>query len=313
MKEGERVKQTGTYGLLIIVMAIWGLNVVAVKYLVEYFPPVMMQSLRIGIAGLCAIIVLYFIKDLRRLTKREWGFTALAALFGQVGHHSMLAIGLVETSASNASLILGLIPLTTAIFAMFFLGDQLTKLRLLGIISGFAGVTFVVLNPAEGISGVSQGDLYVFVSMVSQVISFIIIKVVTNTLSSRQMTGVMLLLGSVSLFVLSFFFEPQSLSEITVQNQTVWVIFFSSAILATGLGHLLYNAAIQKIGAGQTAIFNNCVPLFALIGSFFLLGEPIYLSQLVGFFFIVCGVLLGTGYIEQILYTKRKHRLYNLN
>ncbi|WP_223292271.1 DMT family transporter [Salipaludibacillus neizhouensis] len=302
------MKQTGTYGLLIFVMMIWGLNVVAVKYLVEHFPPVMMQSLRIGIAGLCAISILYFLKDLRKLTKREWGLTALAAFFGQIGHHSMLAIGLVETTASKASLILGLIPLTTAIFAMIFLGDRLTKLRFTGILSGFTGVTFVVLNPAEGVAGISQGDMYIFIAMVSQVISFIIIKVATKTLSSRQLTGIMLLIGSAGLFLLSFFFEPGSLGKMSNTNQTVWIVFFSSAVIATGLGHIMYNAAIQKIGAGQTAVFNNFIPLFALIGSFFLLGEPIYLSQLIGFLFIVCGVLLGTGYIEQIWIDRKRKK-----
>lgn len=289
-----------------MVMIIWGLNVVAIKYLVEFFSPVMMQGLRIGTAGLFALVILYFMKDLRKLTKREWKFTIFAAVFGQIAHHSMLAIGLVETTASNASLILGLIPLTTAIFAMLFLGDRLTKIRFIGILLGFGGVSFVVLNPEQGVTSVSQGDLFVFMSMVSQAFSFILIKKVTSTLSSRQLTAMMLLIGSGSLLVLSWVIEPASASSMAVSQPLVWIVFFSSAIIATGLGHFLFNAAIQKIGAGQTAIFNNFVPFFALIGSFVLLGEPIYYSQLIGFTLIVSGVLLGTGYIEQQWLNRRK-------
>ncbi|WP_280770993.1 DMT family transporter [Salipaludibacillus daqingensis] len=288
-----------TYILLVMVMVIWGLNVVAVKYLVEHFPPVMMQGLRIGTASLFAILILYFLKDLRKLSKKEWGLTILAALFGQIGHHSLLAIGLLNTTASNASLILGLIPLTTAIFAMIFLGDRLTKIRFIGIIFGFSGVAFVVLNPEQAVSGISSGDLLVFTSMVSQAFSFILIKKITSTLSSRQLTGMLLMIGSISLITISFFFEPGSNEAFSVTGDLIWIVFFSSAIIATGLGHFLFNAAIQKIGAGQTAIFNNFVPFFALLGSFFLLNEALYLSQLIGFAFIVIGVLLGTGYVEQ--------------
>jgi len=308
LKEGERVTRLGTYILLLMVMIVWGLNVVAVKYLVENFPPVMMQGLRIGTAGLFAMLILYFLKDLRKLTKKEWRFTILAAIFGQIGHHSMLAIGLVNTTASNASLILGLIPLTTAIFAMIFLGDRLTMIRFIGILSGFGGVAFVVLNPDQSVSGMTSGDMFVFISMVSQAISFILIKKVTSTLSSKQLTGIMLIIGSISLITISYIFEPESQLAFSISDKLVWIVFFSSAIIATGLGHFLFNAAIQKIGAGQTAIFNNFIPFFALLGAYFLLNEPLHLSQLIGFVFIVIGVLLGTGYVEQRLIINRNKK-----
>jgi len=308
LKEGERVTRLGTYILLLMVMIVWGLNVVAVKYLVENFPPVMMQGLRIGTAGLFAMLILYFLKDLRKLTMKEWRFTILAAIFGQIGHHSMLAIGLVNTTASNASLILGLIPLTTAIFAMIFLGDRLTMIRFIGILSGFGGVAFVVLNPDQSVSGMTSGDMFVFISMVSQAISFILIKKVTSTLSSKQLTGIMLIIGSISLIMISYIFEPESQLAFSISDKLVWIVFFSSAIIATGLGHFLFNAAIQKIGAGQTAIFNNFIPFFALLGAYFLLNEPLHLSQLIGFVFIVIGVLLGTGYVEQRLIINRNKK-----
>ncbi len=285
-------------------MFIWGLNVVAVKFLIDYFPPVAMQSSRIFLAGLCALIVLYFLKDLRKLTRTEWRYTICAAIFGQLAHHSLLAIGLMETTASNAALILGLIPLATSIFAIIFFRDVLTWLRTVGIIFGFTGVAIVVFNSGP-VDTVSRGDVLIFISMLAQAFSFIVIKKVTSTLSSRQMTAIMLLIGSMFLLVTSFIFEPGGFQEFKNGSVIVWSVFLLSAIFATGLGHILYNAAINQIGAGQTAIFNNFVPFFALIGSFFFLGEPIFLSQTIGFLFIVLGVLFGTGYLEDIL--KKRH------
>ncbi|MBB5172262.1 EamA family transporter [Texcoconibacillus texcoconensis] len=300
-----------TYSLLILVMFIWGLNVVAVKYLVEHFPPVAMQGFRILVAGIVAIIVLYFLRDLRKLTKKEWGITILAALFGQLGHHALLAIGLVETTASNASLILGLIPITTSILAMIFFRDKMTWLQVTGIIFGFSGVAIVVLQNNGSIGAVSTGDFLVFTSMFSQALSFILIKMATKTLSSRQMTAVMLLLGSILLLGTSLVVEPNGFSQLTGGTALVWTVFFVSAILATGLGHILYNAAIQQIGAGETAIFNNLVPFFSLIGAFLFLGESIYVTQVIGFFLIVTGVLLGTGYVDSQIKKKKKNAMEN--
>lgn len=301
------MKQTGTYLILMTVMFIWGMNVVAVKFLVDHFNPVMMQGLRIGTAGMAALLILYFLKDLRKVTKREMFFIAMGALFGQVAHHAFLAVGLQYTTASNGSLILGLIPITTAVLAMIFLNETVTKSRLTGILLGFGGVALVVINPVDSAGAISSGDFLVFMSMVAQAISFIIIRKVTGTLSPRQLTAMMLLIGSVSLIGISLIVEPADTAAFNTAGLLVWSVFFSSAILATGMGHILFNAAIQKIGAGKTAIFNNFVPFFALIGSFFFLGEQIFLTQIGGFILIVTGVLLGTGYIEQRFLRTKKY------
>lgn len=297
-----------TYALLVLVMFVWGLNVVAVKFLVEHFPPVAMQSIRIFIAGVVTITVLYFLHDLRKMTKKEWLYTFLAALLGQAAHHAFLAIGLVETTSSNAALILGLIPLTTAILASLFLNEKLTTLRIIGIGLGFVGVAIVVLQNNNGLGTISRGDLIVFTSMLSQAFSFILINKVTTTLSSRQMTAIMLLIGSMVLLGMSFLFEPQSVTQMTQGTPLVWSVLILSAVLATGLGHLLFNEAIHQIGAEQTAIFNNLIPFFALVGAFFFLGESILLAQVVGFILIVSGVFLGTGYVDSIWKRRREEK-----
>lgn len=295
-----------TYALLVFVMFIWGLNVVAVKFLVMHMPPVVMQSMRIFLAGLVTIITLYFLRDIRKMTNKEWFYTFLAALLGQVAHHAFLALGLVETTSSNASLILGLIPLTTAILASIFLQEKLSKLKMLGIGLGFIGVAFVVLQNGQGLSIISRGDLLIFASMLAQAFSFILIKKVTSTLSPKQMTAIMLLMGSLVLFGISFLFETSKFPQIGQATSLVWIVLVLSAVLATGLGHLLYNEGIHRIGAEQTAIFNNLVPFFALLGAYFFLGERILFTQILGFMLIVAGVFLGTGYVEDRL---NKHKL----
>ena len=52
------------YVLLLLLMFIWGLNVIAIKVLVEHFPPVTITSFRILTAGLVVFTVL--------LAKREF-------------------------------------------------------------------------------------------------------------------------------------------------------------------------------------------------------------------------------------------------
>ncbi|MDT8859927.1 DMT family transporter [Alkalihalobacillus sp. MEB130] len=292
-----------TYSIVFFVMIIWGLNVVMLKVLVDTFPAVTMTVFRIMTAGMVTAAIILASKNMRKLTKKEWKYTFLGALFGVVAHHFFLSVGLTLTNASTAVLILALLPLSTSILAIVFLGDRLTKWRTVGIGLAFVGVLFIQGGGGEGVF--SLGELYIFLAMIVQAISFIFIKKGTTSLDSKQMTSMMLLIGSIGLLFISLVLEPGSIGEMLGAPLGAYVIFFVSAILATALGHFLFNAAIQKIGAGQAAIFNNFVPFFGLISSALFLNEQVYWYQSFGFMFIVIGVLFGTGYIES-MFLKRK-------
>lgn len=288
-----------TYGLVFLITAIWGLNVVFLKVLVENLPPQTMTAFRIMIAGITAIIIVYFAKSLRALSVREWLYTAFGMIFGVILHHLTLALGLMTTAASTGSLILSLVPLATAVLAVIFLGEQLTKMRVLGFILALTGVFFIQGGSFSGLK-LSQGELLLFTSMFAQAISFIFIKKATATLDSKAVTAIMNLAGSVGLLLIAFIAEPDGLSNMTSASLGVYIVLFTSGIVATGIGHMVFNSAIQKIGASKTAIFNNFVPFFGVLFSVIFLNEMIEPAQLIGFVFIVTGVLFGTGYIERV-------------
>jgi drug/metabolite transporter (DMT)-like permease len=294
------------YMLLVFVMFVWGLNVIATKIMVSIFPPVTITSLRIFTAAISVFIILFLFKKIRIPTKREIIYIFFGGLFNVVAHHYFLSIGLSKTSASNGGLILGLGPLLTAIAAFLFLGNKVTVLRIIGILLGFSGVSFIVLEGHGGMGAVSIGDLYVFLSILVQAISFVMIKKVSNTLDPRLMTGYMLLFGSVILFIISLFKEPNGLEQISKGNFSVWMIFFGSAVIGTAIGHMIYNYAIGKVGVSESAIFINLNPFFTLVSAVIFLGETITFSQILGFLFILIGVLFGSGAAEDYFRDKKR-------
>jgi drug/metabolite transporter (DMT)-like permease len=278
-------------------MVIWGFNVSAIKILVTYFPPIFIQGVRVFLAGIVVVVVLIMSKRFERISRKNVLGIFVAALFGVFGHHLFLALGLTLTTGSNTGLILGLVPLFTSIFAMIFLKEVFTIVKFVGILAALGGVYFIILKGNGPVSGFSLGDLFIFGAVITQAISFIVIKKLTTNLDSRQMTGIMLIFGSSMMFGLSFWIEPVETSDFH-QPVYVWLVLLASAVFATGLGHMLYNYAIQQLGAGSTAIFINLTPFFSLLGSALFLGEKIVLEQLIGFVLIVIGVILGTGMLD---------------
>ncbi|WP_231689547.1 DMT family transporter [Bacillus sp. FJAT-27245] len=294
----DRKQRLQTYAILVAVMAAWGLNVIATKIIVTEFTPVTITSLRILTASVAVFLVLAVLKKVRRPSRNELIYTLIASIFNVVCHHYFLSVGLTKTTASNAGLILGLGPLLSAILAAIFLGTRLTAPRLFGVLAGLAGVSFIVLENSSGVGAISLGDLFIFLSILTQAGSFILVKKVSRTMDARLMTGYMLLFGSLALFLISIVQEPGAIRGIAHAPTSVWPIFFASAIIATALGHMAYNLAISKVGVAESAVFINLSPFFSLIGAAVFLNETITFSHLAGFILILIGVLLGSGAVE---------------
>lgn len=293
------IKAKSTYYVLLLgVMVPWGLNVIALKILVGRFEPLTVTSFRVFTAGLVVLFIQWLRNELTRLSLKEMLFICFVALFNVVGHHYTLALGLTRTTASNAGIILALVPLVTSILAVLFLKERFTLLRFFGFILGFAGVVLIVLRSSHALGQFSLGDVYIFLAVVTQAISFILIKKSDTRLHAGVLTGWMLVIGAGVIFLISLYSEPQGLISLSNGTWSDWLIFFASAVIATGFGHMTYNIVLQKIGPSESAIFLNLTPFFSLLGAALFLGESIGWIQMLGVILIVTGVLFGTGILQ---------------
>ena len=86
------------------------------------------------------------------------------------------------------------------------------------------------------------------------------------------------------------------------------LLLIATAVLAISIGHAVYNYAISKIGAAETAIIGNFNVIFALLFAAIFLREPILVNHLVGLVFIIIGVLFGTGAMEELVKKYKSRR-----
>lgn len=302
------MKSIKTYLILIGAMLLWGFNVPVLKIIVEGAPTVTITSLRILTAGIFVFIILSFLRIVRMPRGKEWFYILLGSLLNVVGHHYFLSTGLTKTSAVNSGLILGLGPLLTTFLAMAFLRQMPTMIRFIGFLLGTIGTSLTILGNGDGISSINTGDFYIFICILSQALSFILISKAAKTLDPRLLTGYMLVIGALILFMLSLLLEPNALQQLKTVSGIVWLLFFGSAILATAVGHMVYNSSIGKIGPAESSIFLNLSTFFSLIGSMIILNEPVTSFHLIGLILIISGVLLGSGSLEEVLLKRRQNR-----
>ncbi|AYC28885.1 DMT family transporter [Paenisporosarcina cavernae] len=293
------------YAILVTVMFIWGFNLPAVKFLVGYIEPVTMTAFRILLASLTVFAILTVLKIVRKPTKKELPYILAGALLNVVGHHYFLSMGLTTTTSTSAGLILGTGPVLTAVIASLMLRIFPSKLQWIGVFLGLAGVSITVLSTGGETGGLSIGQLFVFLSILSQVFSYMIIAKLAKTLDPRLLTAYMFFVGSIILFLISLIQEPGEIAKFATVPPVFWVYFFGSGMIGTAVGHMLYNYSVGKAGPSKAAIFMNLNTVFVLLGSAILLGEIITTRHVFGLILIVAGVIFGSGAAED-LWKKRK-------
>jgi drug/metabolite transporter (DMT)-like permease len=98
------------------------------------------------------------------------------------------------------------------------------------------------------------------------------------------------LVGAALLFIPAYM---QGLTRhVSTYPGSAWFGLFFLGFFGTVLGFIWYYQGIQRIGPMKAGLFINFVPISAITLSFFILGEPITLSLLIGVILVSTGVYL---------------------
>lgn len=284
-----------TFGLLLFVVLLWGINVVMLKYLTGFFPPLALAPIRLSLAtGLLFPFVLY--KQGLVIPPVNSFLPILGvATFSIYLHQITLSWGISQTSSTHASLILGLSPLLTTILASYLLNEHFSFGKALGILLGFSGVTLVVSGGANAASTL-QGDLMMFAAAITFVFGSLFVKKSTANLSPLIVTAYSHGLASLGLLLTGGLLNETWSYPGAFEPLPVVVLLFSSFV-NTALGALWWNTGIQRVGAATASLFLNATPVFGVFAAALFLGEKLNWTHLAALLLVISGVSLGTGLI----------------
>lgn len=166
---------------LFVVTSIYGATFVVAKGIMpDLIHPFAFILLRVCLAFMCIFAVQrIFIKE-RVKAWKDLGHLALCAFLGVAANMLMFFKGLSMTSPINASLIMTITPIVVFIFAVILLKEKAPKLKITGVLMGFAGAAALILMPAEstGSKVISShwGDALVFLNAVSYGLYLVVVK-----------------------------------------------------------------------------------------------------------------------------------------
>lgn len=279
---------------LTVVMIIFGLSFIAIKIALKDVQPFTIALIRFMIAS-CFLFLLIRMKHRTTTGDRSlpWVKLALMGLSGVTGFFVLQNLGLVFTTASNASLILASIPAITAILALIILGEKITASKALGIGLAILGVALIVISGDSSLrfSKSFIGEILILGSAFGWAIYTITSRSINIKVPHMIITAYSTFLGTLFLVPFSIYeYAKYGIKSISLES---WGALIFLGLFASGTAFLLYNYALTNLEAGKAAIYVNLSPLVTIIAGNYYLGEQLGLMELMGGFLILSGIFIS--------------------
>jgi len=295
------MKTIGVHLKLLTVAVIWGFGWPAGRIVALDTPPVLASWARYVIACLCFFAYLVASGKFQRPSRRQLKGLMLIGFFSTFLYQLFFMLGMARTAAGDASLMITLNPLFTAILASLFLKEVFTRRHTLGVLMGFTGVLILFLaSPNSDLETVERwvGNGFVALSALSWASATILMKtLMTDKEGEAGLSPLILTVWSSTaglIFLTPFLaLETYTAGGLHSPSRDAWVGIVFLALLSTVVSYVWFADGINKIGAGKAALYVYLIPPFGILGGFVLLGEQLGWALFASFAMIAGGVAIA--------------------
>ena len=272
--------------LALLVVVIWGVNFVFIRWGVDEVPPLFLTGLRYLAAVLPAV---FFIRrpKVRLSVLVVYGLSIGVAQFGLL----FLAISLGMPSGL-ASLVMQLQAFFTFVLAMLFLGEGITRFQLLGAVVAFSGIALIALDRLEA------SLLTPLLLCVLAAFFWGVANVTTKKAGRIDMFGFVVwssLVPPLPLFALSMLIEGPDAVFFGLTHLTGLGLgsIVMNGYAATLLGFGLWSYLLSRYPASTIAPFSLLVPIVGMASAAVLLHEAITGLEIAGSVLVFLGLMLN--------------------
>jgi drug/metabolite transporter (DMT)-like permease len=267
---------------------LYGSGFIFTQYGLQNSSPMAFLGIRFFIVFWILLIIAYVLKVPFPKSKKEFSQIALAGSL-TVGTFSIgvfLSISYGVSGALNA-LIIALQPIIVTFLALKFLSEEINKRVWLGLIIGFIGVSFVVISRLDISFDSIIGIFWSVVALLGLSFGSLYQKKYCSHMNLYS-GGAIQTLSSTILVLPFLFFED---IHINLNGEFIIALLYMAIGVSIGALSLLYimikNGEVSKV----SSIF-YLVPVSAAIVSYFLLGDKIEFSEIIGIITIIIGIIL---------------------
>ena len=259
-------------------------------------PPLVFGGLRALLAGLALLLVAAALRAPLRPARRDAGPLALLALAATTATYGAMFASPARMGAGLAAVLGNVQPLAVLVLGAVFLGERLSRGKILALAAGIAGVALILYpslgGPAAaansgGLGAAGAGSLLALGASLGAAVGSVVVKRIRVRPGLVALTGWQLVLGSVPLVVMAAL-QPGGLAIRWTPTFVLILLFL--ALLGTALPTTLWFWLLQGEDAGRLSMFLFLIPILGLVLGAISFGERVGMLEGAGVLVIVLGL-----------------------
>lgn len=216
-------------------------------------------------------------------------------IFGIVGFHYFFFMAVGHTHIANTAIINAFSPVMTGVLASIFIRERLSTRNYVGLGIALGGVLLLLSkgDPTNILKmDVNAGDGFMVAAVLCWAIYSLIIRKQATKYSGFTLTLHAVIVGVTILFFMALSEGWWNQAAAMSTHAAISVVYMG--IGASGIGYLLYNTSIAKIGPTKTsAIVYSSSPLFVALLAWYFFGEVVTIIMVISAILILAGVYLA--------------------
>jgi len=274
-----------------VMCVIWSSTWSIIKVGLRGAPPLTAVAVRFFIA---AMVVLVIVALARVKIPRERSFLALGAFLALTqmsGGYGLVYWGEQRISSSLAAILFSTLPLMVAILARIFLGNPLTRSKIIGIITGVAGVWTIFGDRVSLGEGAGAGIMAILLSVFFAATASIVIKKYAGRFHPMAALIYPFLLASIIVGTVA---APLERSNPFHYGAVTWATIIYLAVFGSVVAFTLFFWIVKRVDVTVVSYQTFIIPILAVIIGWLFLGETISPRTGVGAAFIIAGICVAT-------------------
>ena len=242
---------------------IYGANYsIAKKVMPEYIQAFGFIFIRVAFTAVVFYLLGSFVRN-EKVTRRDHMRLFLCAVTGVALNQLLFFKGLDLTRPINAALMMTTNPIMVLVAASLIIGEKITAKKVLGIVIGIIGASFLIVFGKTGSlgQGDTMGDLMVLINSLSFAIFLIIVKPLMSRYHTFTVMKWVFLYGL--LLVTPFGLQEFMTARWNDMQSTQWWAVGYVVIAVTGLAYLFNTYALGRLSPSSVSIYIYLQPVFA--------------------------------------------------
>lgn len=226
------------------------------------------------------------------MTTRQWFYVAALGVTGYYISSYFDFVGLQYISAGLERLILFLYPTFAVLLNHYLFGQKMTGVQKMALALTYAGIGIAFYGELKIDTGNPDfyfGSLMVFLCAVTFSIYLVGSGRIIPIIGASKFTAYAMLSATAGIFI-NFLLAGKI--ETLNSGTGLWWYGLLLAIVATVIPSFLISNGMKRIGSNNVAIISSIGPVSTILQAHFILGERMFLEQIIGTFLVIAGVLL---------------------